>query len=137
MFLESIDLNILFLFLDDILSLDEVFEVFNEMEFFGLGLLMNVFLIMLLIYVIDDLFYFYNFDDLYQVFVDYVLSFDFCKLFQSFNFGFLNGFEILICGLVIVVRRLCGLLLKLRFDYLNFVFVCFFNNVLIEMEDVV
>lgn len=65
MFLESIDLNILFLFLDDILSLDEVFEVFNEMEFFGLGLLMNVFLIMLLIYVIDDLFYFYNFDDLY------------------------------------------------------------------------
>lgn len=134
---ESIDSNISFPSLDDTPSLDEVFEVLNEMELFGLGLPMNAPLTTPSTHVIDDLPHSYNFDDLHQVPVDHVSSSDPCKSFQSFNFGLLNGLETPTRGLVTAIRRLCGLLSKPRSDHLNFVFVRLLNNALTEMEDAV
>ena len=137
MFSESIDSNISFPSLDDTPSLDEVFEVLNEMEVFGSGLPMNAPLTTPSTHLIDDLPHSYNVDDLYQVPVDHVSSSDPCKSFQSFNFGLLNGLETPTRGLVTAVRRLCGLLSKPRSDHLNFVFVRLLNNALTEMEDAV
>ena len=131
------DSNISFPSLDDTPSLDEVFEVLNEMELFGSGLPMNAPLTTPSTHLIDDLPHSYNFDDLYQVPIDHVSSSDPCKSFQSFNFGLVNGLETPTRGLVTVVRRLCDLLSKPRSDHLNFVFVRLLNNALREMEDAV
>ena len=134
---ESIDSNISFPCLDDTPSLDEVFEVLNEMELFGSGLPMNVPLTTPSTRLIDDLSHSCNFDDLYQVPVGPVSSSEPCKSFQSFNFGLVNGLETPTRGLVTAVRRLCGLLSKPRSDHLNFVFVRLLNNALTEMENAV
>ena len=132
---ESIDSNISFPSLDDTPSLDEVFEVLNEMELFGSGLPMNAPLTTPSTHPMDDLSHSYSFDDLYQLPVDHPSSSAPCKSFQSFDFGLVNGLETPTRGLVSAVRRLCELLSKPRSDHLNFVFVRLLNNALMEMED--
>jgi len=132
MFSESIDSNIPFPSLDDTPSLDEVFEVLNEIELFGSGLPMNAPLTTPSTHPVDDLSHTYSFDDLYQLPVDHISNSDTCKSFQNL----MNGLEETPTrGLVSAVRRLCELLSKPRSDHLNFVFVRLLNNALMEMED--
>ena len=132
---ESIDSDISLPSLDDTPSLDEVFEVLNEMDLFGSGLPMNAPLTTPSIHLIDDLSHSYSFDDLYQLPVAHISSSDPCNSFQSFNFGLVNGLQTPSRGLVTAVRRLCELLSKPRSDHLNFVFVRLLNKALTEMED--
>lgn len=122
---ESIDSDISLPSLDNTPSLDEVFEVLNEMDLFGLGLPMNAPLTT----------HSYSFDDPCQLPVAHISSSDPCNSFQSFNFGLVNGLQTPSRGLVTAVRRLCELLSKPRSDHLNFVFVRLLNKALTEMED--
>ena len=137
MSLESIDSKTSFPSLDDTPSLDEVFEVLNEMELFGAGLPVNASLTTPSTHPIHDLPHSYSFDDPYQLPVDHISSSNPCKSFQSFNFGIVNGLQTPTRGLVTVVRKLCELLSEPRSDHLNFVFVRLLNNALTEMEDAV
>lgn len=134
---ESLDSNISFPSLDDTPSLDEVFEVLNEMELCGSCLPMNAPLTTPSTHLIDDPPHSYSFDDLNQLPIDHISSSDPCKSFQSFNFGIVNGLQTPTRGLVTAVRRLCELLSEPRSDHLNFVFVRLLNNALTEMENAV
>jgi len=134
---ESIDSNTSFPYLDDTPSLDEVFEVLNEMELFGAGLPMNAPLTTPSTHPIYDVPHSCSFDDPYQLPVDHISSSNPCKSFQRFNFGIVNGLQTPTRGLITAVRKLCELLSEPRSDHLNFVFVRLLNNALTEMEDAV
>lgn len=55
MFFESIDFELLILSIDDVFSLDDVFDVFDvEMDFFGLDMVIELFLIGLFFYFNDS-----------------------------------------------------------------------------------
>ena len=127
---ESIDSEILPSSLDAAPSLDDVFDVLDEMDPFEPDLTTNAhaplpapstpFMPQL-----------YWSDSLYQP----PSGLNACNSFQPFHFGLVKSLQNPSRGLITAMRRLCELLSKPRSDHLESVFVRLLNNTLNDMED--
>ena len=127
---ESIDSEILPSSLDAAPSLDDVFDVLDEMDPFEPDLTTNAhaplpapstpFMPQL-----------YWSNSLYQP----PIGLNACNSFQPFHFGLVKSLQNPSRGLITAMRRLCELLSKPRSDHLESVFVRLLNNTLNDMED--
>lgn len=120
-----------------LLSLDDVFEVLDEIDAFRSALPTDASLTTPSTHPMHELSQSYNSDGQYQLPIPHISSSDPCNSFQSFDFDLMKGLQTPSRGLVTAVRRLCELLSEPRTDHLNFVFVRLLNNALKEMEDAV
>lgn len=134
---ESVDSDISLLSLDNVISLDDVFEVLDETDLFRSDLPTEASLKTSSTHLRDELSQSYSSDGLYQLPIPHISSSDSCSSFQSFDFDFVKGLQSPSRGLVSAVRRLGELLSEPRSDHLNSVFVRLLNNALKEMEDAV
>ena len=127
---ESIESEILPLNLDTAPSLDDVFDVLNEMEPFESDLTTNTHA-PLSAPSTPLMSQFYWSDSLHQPPIGLHAS----NSFQPFHFGLVKSLQNPSRGLITVVRRICELLSKPRSDHLESVFVRLLNNALKDMED--
>lgn len=125
---ESIDSEFPPSSLDDAPSLDDVFDVLDEMDPFESDLTMNAPLSVSSTQLMSQL---YWSDSLYRP----PSGLNACNPFQPFNFGLVKNLQNPSRGLITAMRRLSELLSKPRSDHLESVFVRLLNNTLNEMED--
>ncbi|KAL9971766.1 hypothetical protein ACROYT_G017972 [Oculina patagonica] len=125
---ESMDSDILNSSLDSAPSLDDVFDVIDEMDSFEPGLHMNVPVSTPSTHVTPQI---YRCSSLYQL----PSCSHPCNSFQGFNFGLVQGLQNPSRGLITAMRRLCELLSNPRSDHLESVFVRLLNSTVTEMED--
>ena len=118
-------------------SLDDVFQVIDEMDLFESGLAMNA---LLTTPSTDQMGYqsqSYSSNCLCQQPCANISSSDSYDSLQSSDLRLVKGLQNPSHGFVAAARRLCELHSKPRSDHLNFVFVRLLNNALKEMEDAV
>lgn len=127
---ESVYSDISLLSLDNVISLDDVFEVLDKTDLFRSDLPTEASLKTSSTHLIDELSQCYSSDGLYQLPIPHISSLDSCSSFQSFDFDFVKGLQSSSRGLVSAVRRLGELLSEPRSDHLNYVFVRLLNNAL-------
>ena len=127
---ESVDSDTSHSSLDNVISLDDVFDVLDEIDPFGPDLPMDAPLTTPTPHLMDDL---SQCNNLYQRPIAHIS--DPCSSFQSFNFGVVKGLQNPSRGMVTAVRKLCELLSKPRSDHMDSVFVRLLNNTLKEMEE--
>ncbi|XP_078370242.1 uncharacterized protein LOC144653984 [Oculina patagonica] len=125
---ESMDSDILNSSLDFAPSLDDVFDVIDEMDSFEPGLHMNAPMSTPSTHVTPQI---YRCSSLYQL----PSCSHPCNSFQGFNFGLVKGLQNPSRGIITAMRRLCELLSKPRSDHLESVFVRLLNSTVTEMED--
>ncbi len=134
---ESIVSDMSLLSPDNAPSLDDVFQVLDEIDAVRSALPMDASLSTPSTHPMVELSQSYSSDGLHQLPTSHISSSDPCNSFQSFDFNLMKGLQSPSRGLVTAVRRLCELLSEPRNDHLNFVFVRVLNNALKEMEDAV
>ena len=127
---ESIDSEILLSSLDAAPSLDDVFDVLDEMDPFepDLSTTAHAPLSAPSTQFMSQLCWS---ESLYQPHT----GLNACDLFQPFNVGLVKNLQNPSRGLITAMRRLCELLSKPRSDHLESVFVRLLNNTLNDMED--
>lgn len=125
---ESMDSEILASSLDATPSLDDVFDVLDEMDSFEPDLTMTAHVPLSAPSTQSQL---YWSDRLYQP----PTGPNACNSFQPFNVGLVKSLQSPSRGLITAMRRLCELLSKPRSDHLESVFVRLLNNALNDMED--
>lgn len=125
---DSIDSEILYSSLDNAPSLDDVFDVLDEMDPFGSGLQVNAPLIKPAPHPMPQNYRCNSVHQLPSGSLPY-------NSFQGFNFGLVKGLQSPSRGLITTMRRLCELLSKPRSDHLESVFVRLLNSTLNDMED--
>ena len=127
---ESIDSEILLSSLNAAPSLDDVFDVLDEMDPFEPDLTTTAHA-PLSAPSTQFMSQLHWSESLYQP----QTGLNACDLFQPFNFGLVKNLQNPSRGLITAMRRLCELLSKPRSDHLESVFVRLLNNTLNDMED--
>ena len=127
---QSIESEILPSSLDTAPSLDDVFDVLDEIDPFEPDLTMNVHASSSApsIPFMSQL---YWSDSLYQL----PSGLNACNSFQPFHLGLVKNLPNPSRGLITAMRRLCELLSKPRSDHLESIFVRLLNNTLNDMEE--
>ena len=129
---KSIDSEILPSSLDTAPSLDDVFDVLDEMDPFEPDLTMNAQTHAPLSAPSTPFMSQLSWSDsLYQP----PSGLNACNSFQPFHFGFVKNLQNPSRGLITAMRRLCELLSKPRSDHLESVFVRLLNNTINDMEE--
>ena len=127
---ESIESDILPSSLDTAPSLDDVFDVLDEMDPFEPDLTINAHA-SLSASSMPFMSQLYWSDSLYQL----PSGQNACNSFQPFHFGLVENLQNSSRGLITAMRRLCELLSKPRSDHLESIFVRLLNNTLNDMEE--